>query len=221
MTSKTQICQFAVSRCQVSQNISDLDERSVAADQCKLWYDHCRDVVLRSFPWSFALKLRKLAPVAGMEYLGYGAVYAMPEDCLYVKAITNASSVAGMQRGVGGLRWFWEEYGQRNYLASAAASFQIMQHDNGNTTVIGTNWNDAWAVYVSKSEITNLYTPDFVDALAWRLAHEIALPLQAKPETAANAWRMFDMKVREAWANALNEGGQQPTADSPSITCRG
>jgi hypothetical protein len=217
MTSETQIAQFAVSRCGVSQNISRLDERSTAADQCRLWYEHCRDATLRDFPWGFATKIEPLALLPSDSYFGYSYVYAYPEDCLYAKAITNVSVYNGMQHGVGGLRWFWDE--SSDLLGAYTTPYRIIQSTDGNNRAIATAWSDAYLVYTAKSPIVALYPPDFVDAVAWRLAMEIAKPLQAKV-TVAELMTMYRSSLANAWANNSNEGGPVEIPESPSISCR-
>lgn len=221
MTSETEIANFSISRAGVSTRIADLDERSEAAKVCKLWYAQCRDATLRAFPWSFATKIKQLAHLSGMDDYGYEAVYALPTDCLMPKSLTNASAYGSLQQGVGGLRWYWEECNQSDWIRNYTAQFDLLQHENGNTQVLATNWTDAYLVYIAKSPITGLYPPDFVDALSWKLASEIVLPLQGKADFAVNAKRMFSDSIREAWANALNERGRRPAPDSRSITIRG
>lgn len=218
--SETSICNFAISRTGSSQFIADMNEQSVPANVCKLWYPQCRDAVLRSFPWGFATKIVALAPVSGMDDLGYGYTYALPSDYLYAQAMTNATAYNSMQRGVGGLRWFWEDYGQTDWARQYSTGFDIIQHKNKDQAVIATGWSDAYLVYVARSESTNLYPSDFIDALAWKLASEIALPMTAKADVMMAARRAFEQSIREAWTNALNEKGQRPQPDSVSVSCR-
>jgi hypothetical protein len=220
MTSETQIAKFAISRIGISQNIASIDEGSTQADMCLLWYEHCRDSVLRDFPWGLATKIAALEAIDATLYFGQTAVYAYPEDCLFAKAITNAAAYNGMQYGVGGLRWFWDESHQWDYLSAYSTPFQLLQSLDGNGVVIATAWTNAYLVYVAKSPIAALYPPDLTDAIAWRLAMEIGPPLSSK-KTAQELRAQYELSISRAWANAMNEGGPRMVAESPSITCRG
>lgn len=61
--SETSICNLALSHLGVSTAISGLDERSTAARACNLWYTRCRDELLRSFIWPFAVTTADLSLV--------------------------------------------------------------------------------------------------------------------------------------------------------------
>lgn len=219
MTSETQIAQFALSRVGISESIGALDEGSTQADICRRWYAHCRDSVLRDFPWGISTRIRALVEVDAAAYFGQSVVYAYPEDCLYAKSITNAAAYNGMQYGVGGLRWFWDQFGQADYLNAYSTPFQLLQSADGNGVVISTAWKNAYLVYTAKSPIVALYPPDLVDTIAWRLAMEIGPPLHSK-RTAQELLAGYTLSISRAWANALNEGGPRQVAESPSITCR-
>lgn len=74
-------------------------------------------------------------------------------------------------------------------------------------------------VYVEDVIDCSRFTPGFVDAMAWKLATEIAPPLKAKPEP--NAEQKFLFAVNEARAIDFVESQEDQPPDSPTIAARG
>ena len=63
--------------------VSDIDEKTPQAKQARLFYDMTRDSVLRSFPWTFALKQWNCAAIKNAPaFKDYSYCCQMPVDCL-------------------------------------------------------------------------------------------------------------------------------------------
>ena len=66
------------------KTILSLDDNKKSARIMKSLYEPTRDYVLRSHPWSFAIKRVELAVNAADPVFGYQNSYKLPSDCLRV-----------------------------------------------------------------------------------------------------------------------------------------
>jgi len=65
-----------------AEPINSLSDDTKEARLCSLQYERVRDVVLRSAPWSFAMKRVILNPTSETLLFGDGNVFALPDDCV-------------------------------------------------------------------------------------------------------------------------------------------
>ncbi|MGN0904541.1 MAG: hypothetical protein ACI4PW_05235 [Alphaproteobacteria bacterium] len=84
MTSMVSICNRALSKIGDEITILSLEDSSKPARYCKMLYPETRDMVLRSYPWRFALKRYVLAPMAEAPVFGFAKQFALPVNCLRV-----------------------------------------------------------------------------------------------------------------------------------------
>lgn len=154
---ETQIANLALSYLGAA-TIASLDEASQEARTCKAFYDQARDVTLTRLSPAFAQGLKVLASVdmpTGYED-SWGYAYAYPSDCLKArKIIESGQSVRGM-----------------------AHDYEI------GGGVILTDAYQAVLLYTKRVSDTGQFDPLFVQALAARLAADIALPLTKDSEIA-------------------------------------
>lgn len=81
--SQTSICNLALTRLGAGR-ITDIDESSVEAGHCRLFYDQALDELLRGFPWSFAIKRTSLPRLTTAPAFGWTYAYQLPSDYRYV-----------------------------------------------------------------------------------------------------------------------------------------
>ncbi len=127
--------------------IVSLTERSAEAMACALHFEPCRDSVLRDYPWNFATKRVVLAERSGEMRRDWGHVYSLPSDCLLARDLLPD------------------------------APFVIESNDQGTTRLLLTHQPQARLLYTARVEEPTLYDPLFVEALAWKLAVQICMPL--------------------------------------------
>jgi hypothetical protein len=203
-----EVCNLALSRIGqgASRPIQSLDEGGETANACKRVFAPAMASMLRESPWPFAQRSALLAASAetvdGWEY-----VYAYPDACAFVHAI-GAS-------GLDATRMPAKQQRERFRLVAAA---------NGESLLIASNIPDARCWY--SLQVTNPHFGDalFQDALAWRVAGELALALKADPAMATNAGKQYDLIVSRAMAAVGNEGGEAADewgADSTTIQAYG
>jgi hypothetical protein len=83
MSSDTDIANLALARIGAAR-INSMDDATVPAQQCKLFYAQDRDALLRGHSWVFAMTRAQLSEDADTPAFGYGHAYILPSDCLRV-----------------------------------------------------------------------------------------------------------------------------------------
>jgi hypothetical protein len=188
MSSKTEICNFALSHIGVGKDISNIDtESSEEARTCRRFYDLARDATLRDFPWPFATKvvsLSLLETFTGSNNEEYTYSYRYPSDCLDVRKIKSTI---------------------RNDTRQSRVPLKILK--DAAARIIYTDSEDAQLVYTERVKDPSFYPPDFQLALSFRLATYIA-PRLAKGDPFKlknDAMNMYDMEISRARAASANE----------------
>lgn len=81
MSVEVDICTSAMIKLG-AEPINDLNDDTKEARLCRIQYPKIRDAILRSAPWSFALKRVQLSPVAETLVFGDGNKFQLPQDCV-------------------------------------------------------------------------------------------------------------------------------------------
>lgn len=167
-----EICNVALRRIGVTE-IERMDEASEPARACSRFYDFTRRNVLQRFPWTFATRRVQLARVdekaPDFEY-----VYQYPKDALAVRLMYN-DSFTGLPK--------------KN-------EYRIMSSNTGRK--IYTNIENAWLEYTADVKDTSLFDDQFVEALSWKLAAEMAYSLTGNMNIANNCVQAYNVYMVEA-----------------------
>lgn len=233
MASDLDIFNQALSRIGIDQFIGDPNETSKAGTLYRLWYDTCVDACLRDFPWNFATRLIALAPLTLTPPPGWLYVYAYPVDCLMAQSVCDAG---GARSTFAGTLWNFGDTFENPYVDPTASvstivprpnvPFQVMSIATSPTSasrVIATDMPNAYLVYTANRDDPNMFDAGFSDALAWKLASEIAAPFLGSPagqQVAKMAGAYYVNAVNNARAQAFNERGADLRPDSPAVVAR-
>lgn len=147
--SEVTICNLALSWLAGNLIIS-IDDDINEAKLCKANYELSRDAVLESMAWTFATKRYSLTPEIITPSWGYAYQFTIPADVITVLEVTAEKD---SPNGANGLDWRRE----------------------GNLILC-----DATNIYIKtifRQTDTARFPPNFVQAVAARLAAEIAVPL--------------------------------------------
>lgn len=196
MSSVIEICNVALSRLGNSRTINSLTEQSKEAGVCSLHYEPARDAVLSDFDWNFARKRVALADT-GTNPPDWQFAYAYPTDCVRIISIM----VPGM----------------RNPPARCRVQYEVGSDNAGTGKLIYTDQDDAWLMYTGLVTDPNMYDAIFRDALAWRMAAEMAMSLTSAPQMGQNAMTMYAQIVRSAGSHSMNES-QEPQEPQSEFT---
>jgi len=189
MSSKTDICNLALSHVASGSGISNFDtDQSEPARACRLFYEIARTTALRDFDWPFATKFKALSLIEedATEDLGneWEYSYAYPSDCIRFRRILS---------------------GARTDSNATKIKFRIASA--GSAKVIYTDETAPIAEITEDITETGRFDADFVIALSCRLAAMIAPRISAgdKNQLGPKAMAMYEAYVRQARANAITE----------------
>lgn len=183
------ICNLALGRIGqgASSPIQSITEDSEAARACNRSFAHAMSTALREYRWSWAQASVALA-LTTQEVPGFVYCYAYPSGCLFLHGLADACSDPGRHQA---LRW----------------PYRIVAATDGQSRVIATDLPGAWAHYTREIANPAFGDPLFQDALAWRLAKELALGLRAQPQFATLAEQEYQLALSKATAANENEQG--------------
>jgi len=181
MTSVVSICNQAITWLGGNPIIS-LDDGTTEAILCKANYAHLRDAVLEEGKWTFATKRFKLLPNPTAPIYGYSHRFEIPSTVFVVLTATN-------------------------YVDNANDNNQFDYRREENFIVC----NESVVYIKALVRITDVtkYTATFIQALAARIAADIAAPLT---ESTSKEKKMQD-KYDRAINLALGIDGQQGQSD--------
>jgi hypothetical protein len=198
MASEVDICNLALSHIGASATISSLTEASEEAFHCNLLFADTRDTLLRSFPWGFATRHIALSDV-GTPPGNWNYRYSYPNDCLFAREILQTNTVAGSNDPI---------------------PFEVALGDAYDSRVILTDQETATLIYTYQATNTLVFEPMFINALAWKLASEIAMPITRDEKRMEQAYQMYLGVLSEAKTFNANESHIDRNTDASWITGR-
>jgi hypothetical protein len=151
-----------------AQLINTLDDESTEARLCKANFDLVRDAVLEAKAWTFATKRYVLAPDAGAPEFGWSKRFPLPPEVVRVLR-------CDAPRGDGRLPW-------------AREGAFILADD---TDVLH-------LAAIVRVEDAAQWSPAFGNAVAARLAAELAVPLSENRSLQADLWSLYERKLKQA-----------------------
>lgn len=153
-----------------TKRIAALDEGSKNAELCKDNYDACRDSVNVAREWAFAVDRRELQPDATSPKFGFAKRYKLPGDVLRVLLADEK---------LGDNRLVWAREGDS----------------------IVTDFNGLLYVRVLvRMEDLKVWLPTALDALAYRLASTLAIPVTENRALQADLYQLYLRELKEAAA---------------------
>lgn len=196
-----QICNAALVNTGTSATINSFDERTSESRACKAIYELTRDGLLERFPWKFATKRQSLALNSGswLQRTGWTYSYALPSDCIIPRRI-------------------WA--GVRTPNALDKIPFEVEASGPGTSTtetsqlILLTDQAAAELIYTARNDNPALYSPLFIEALAWALAKKLCLVLPVKPEWSAKCDAEFTKAL--LIAKSVHSRGHQEDPNPPS-----
>lgn len=215
MASVVEICNMALGNIR-SAGINSLTEPSVQAQQCKLRYATVRDVVLASAPWGFNKTVTSLAQLSAVTVFNWQYVYQHPQDCLYIdRIIPNYEyfSSAALQSQLSRLG---------TNPPDLTKSVPYERHIVNGNRVIVTNEPLARIQYRARIDDPNVYDPAAIEAIAWLLSAEVAIPIvggEAGRVLRSDALQMYKSFINSAAADNQNQM-RKTQVESEFVTAR-
>lgn len=186
-TAEAGVCNVALLRVGHTQPINSLDDPTPAAKACKTLWDFTRDTLLQARPWSFATKRVVLADL-GVDRDDYRFSYALPVDFLAARFIWAGSNNPGKEEVI---------------------PFRI--ESDGAKRILLTDEEDAQLVYTSKVTEVGRWDAMFREAMAMRLASDLAYGLAKKPVLGAELFKAYLLALSAASASSGNQNQPEPS----------
>lgn len=205
MSSEVEICNRALSEIGTRSTITSLAEASAEAQQCNLWYDQLRKMLLRSAPWGFARaqyplsELGSLTTVPPSSPWPWGHKFMYPTDCLRMRYIlppapsdTAVSPLIDIYCGPSPTNRF--------IIANDKDSLGDMRR------VILSNVPNAQAVYIIDVSDVSLFDDAFNTALSAALSFKLCIPLSGNVAMRQDFRQTAEDLIKSARAADGNEG---------------
>lgn len=202
MAVEVDIANVALLRIGQLATIADMNEDTPQAQAVKAIFSHARDAVLEAFMWPFATFRATLNVIASVDddpddanlRSGWGYVYQLPNLCIAP-------------------RYIWP--GTNNPGEGQEVPFTI-EGDETRGRVLLTDHEEAELVYTKLVDVPARWSPMFRDALATRLAADLAMSVAKKPDLGLGLFRMFDSLISRAAAAQANQARKELPPPDPS-----
>lgn len=182
---------MALAKIADRSDIQNVDtEQSQQAKACRLFYDQALTETLEAFDWGFARVVETLADL-GTPPNNWAYRYQYPSNCVKFR---------GFERIPG----------------TPEVPHEIRAKDNtGNEKIILCNIGSAVGVYTLLVTTTSMFTPNFVDALSWRLAGLIAVYLTQDRSLRSDCFTAWREAIDMAGAFDAEEGHDDEEITAP------
>lgn len=198
--SEVAICNIALARTGQREFITSLTGSSAPSKVCNVLYVEARQTVLASIWWPFATKRATLAELANTTRDGWIFVYALPVDCIAARSL-------------------WS--GLRRPAVDQAIQFGLEHDAVSGKKVLLSDLEDAVLSYTADISAPGLFPPLFTDALAWKLAADIALAMPIKPQVGLAMQQGYQRALAIAAAAEFRQAQEDALPDSEFIRIRG
>lgn len=199
MVSVPGVCNIALSRIGETQFIDNLEEDTAPARVCNVLWEFCRNVVNESFPWVFATAQEDLSALDD-DYAreGWTYAYALPSDCVTVLRLYS---------------------GSRQTAQEDRPPFALEGHETLGRLLLS-DWEDPTLIYIRRVEDITKWSHLAIDALAWRLASELALAVPNKAQLAGGALQSYYAALAKAGSAEFRQGQEDVQLDSEFVRIR-
>lgn len=215
MSSDVDICNLALARLGDEANIVSISppDQSAQAGYCARFYPMSLSAVLDEHNWGFISKIVTLAQATNPSSL-WDYCYETPSDMLSVIALYDSTAVGDVNYGgfpsnatTSSIYGDGSKASYMNRLATHGnqQDYSVESDVNGNV-ILYANQKSAMLKYTAYTTNTAVFPPSFIDALAWKLASNLA-GILIKGDVGVSA----SMKCMQAYALALNNAKNSDT----------
>jgi hypothetical protein len=162
--------------------VQNFDQVNAASRALKLRYDEARLECLNAAPWNFASYWRAGVALDIDPKPGWSYVFSYPSDALRVFEILRSS------------------------VDERTIPFEVTDRPDAPGKLIHANIEEPVFVYTVDKSVTTDFDWDFISAMAWLLAHKIAMPVTKNSKMRDDAMKAYMMLVDVARARTKNEG---------------
>lgn len=195
MASQTSIINYAGTKIGAEGSILTIDDNKKLARTAKAVWDISLEATLAAHPWNFAIKRASLAALADAPTYGYARQFQRPPGLLRLVEI-NGVHVWNTNPGAKPPY----QYEGDKILTDMGAPLALR--------------------YVARIDDTGLYSGQFVEALACKLAMEMALPMTESGATRDRMSKAFDDAIGDAKGTDGRENPPEVADEDDWISAR-
>lgn len=216
----------ALSRIGIDQFLEDPNETSKSGSLFRLWYDTCLRNTLTDAWWNFATRAVALAMLDGDPPPGWQFKYGYPTDCLQARVVCDQDGSRTYLSTVFSSPPCWPQINDWCGQPQQPVPFVVMSEPTGTDSsqrILCTDLDEAYLLYTAYITDPNQFSDGFSNALAWRIASEIAGPFLGAPtgvQVAASCGKYYRDALMTAASQTLNESGQDYRPESPAVATR-
>jgi len=207
------ICNLALKHLG-QKKITTLADDTEAARDCTQIFNNCRDEVLRSAAWKFATVIDTLTLLDAETAIGWSYVYTYPTDAVFIrKVFANAAP-----------EFDFPIFNSQTVPVPTAdpdnIEYRVVYQVDLGLQVILANCNPAYIEYTGRVTDPSLYDALFIKALSYKLAAELAVPLNGDKDQRTDMLNKYAAVFSEAAKNNAIETGVQQKNKSAYVDAR-
>ena len=183
-----QICSMAMSLLKRNA-VASLDDTTVEASACNVWYPILRDQLLELYAWTFAVKRVQLQQAAASPVYQYCYEYPLPADCLM--PLEARAGIVGMDN-----------------TDPVTIEQEFTWIVEGGSII--TDAEVVFLKYSARLDESGMFTPSFSLSLAYRIAGTLAYSMTGNDKLAAMLLSASDSEARRAEARDARKGTEEP-----------
>jgi hypothetical protein len=234
------LCNMAIGHV-AGRPITSINENTVEAEQCNMYFDTALSYVLSDYDWKFCSRRKLLTQITPDEVTifeadldGWNYLYQYPSDALKIRKILTANQAQSLDSfGYGNTAG--AAYGPANELFTQQAEFRDSYTNSGKMgfgdehapeipfnvglvngeKCIFTDVPNARARYTALLNDFTAYDADFAILFSYYLAHLIAYGITRKLELKQHNLTMYESMKNTVKANNTNEGNN-PKREPPA-----
>jgi len=198
MASQVEIANRALTKLGAARIISFGDDNKQAR-AVQSMFTIVRDAELRAHVWSFAVKRASLAALVSAPDWGFEYEYELPSDCLRLLQVND----------------FFQGPSMDDYRNQSTAEYMLESNK------ILTDYVAPLKIrYIRREEDTAQWDSTFVEAIACRLAAEMAEDLTQSNQKKDAAWKEYDQALMAAIRSGAVEQQHQDMPDDSWVLSR-
>ena len=170
--------------------ITSLTDDTREAQLCALWYPSARDAVLQDGVWTFATKRATLVPDATPPDWGYSTRFLLPNNSLHV----------------------FEMYDRPEDPQPSIRPWEIEGR------YLLTDYDTVWIRYIERVTDTAIFKPLFTQALVYRLAAELAVPIVQSNTVKQGMEQLYQQRLQVALNNDGTQGANRRVQSRGRLT---
>lgn len=191
------VCNMALGHIGADSISTLTNSRNKNAEFCNTYFEPARDATLEGFDWNFARVRRTLAELSDAAPDDWAHAYTYPTDCVKFRRILTA-----------------------NRRTNDLIPYEIALKEDQSSKYILTELRDAVGIYTARVQNLDLWEMLAIEAMSWKLASLLVVPILRKIDAVPSMDRMFQIKLSTAQAGSANETQRDKDPESTFVEAR-